>query len=90
MQYDDYERHSAVDIDYQILDGTSVVYSGTAAADTYDDYGRYWKTGEIRVPLSRASYASKEITVFLDPEGELVSEQWEMLESERRKSVTIP
>lgn len=89
LQYDDYERHSPVDIEYQIIDGSAVVHSGTAPADTFDERGRYWRTDEISVPLSRTTYLGKEITVFVDPEGKLLSEQWEMFENERRKTVTI-
>lgn len=90
MQYEDYERHDAVDIDYDVLDGSTVILSGSEPANSYDESGMYWKTDEVRVSISASTYSGKDITVFLDPDGALTADQWQASENERKQVVTIP
>jgi hypothetical protein len=91
LQYDTAGGGQAADIEYQILDGDTVVASGSGAADTYDSYFQTWGTQEIRVPVSQATYGGKTLTIFLDPEAKLTSSTWlnPSLDG-RKKNITIP
>jgi hypothetical protein len=91
LQYDTPSGGQAADIEYQILDGSTVVSSGAAAAGTYDSYAQTWDTDEIRAAVSQATYGGKTLTIFLDPDAKLTSDTWlnPSLDG-RKKDITIP
>jgi hypothetical protein len=76
FQYDGYEQKRAVDIEYQLLDGTTVVADGNARAGTWDDASKSRLTGEIRVPVAKVTHGGKTIVIFLDPDQKLLGDQW--------------
>jgi hypothetical protein len=80
----------ATEIEYQLLDGTTVVSSGTTQADEFDDVLLLWKSATVTVPVSQATYSDKTITVFLDPDGSVSSDTGFTTEADRQKTVSIP
>lgn len=89
IQFDDYGGE-ATEIEYQLLDGTTVVSSGTAHANEFDDVLLLWKSAAVSVPVSRATYSGKTITVFLDPDGSVSADTGFTTEADRKKTVSIP
>lgn len=91
FQYSDYQQHSAVDIDYDILDASDgVITSGSATTTSYDEYGATWTTDEVRVSVSRATYSGQTVTIFVDPDARLTASGLQFLEEDRRYDVVIP
>lgn len=81
----------ATEVEYQLLDGATEIASGSAEAATFDEVSKSWETGEIRVSVPLAQHSGKIITVFLDPDAKLTSDQWlDPALDGRRKDVTIP
>jgi hypothetical protein len=91
FQYADYTTGKAVEIEYQVLDGTTVITSGSALADTYSASGVFWFTDEITAPVSQEQYGGKTITIFLDPAGKLTADPYLSPELDgRQETVIIP
>jgi hypothetical protein len=91
FQYDGYQKKRAVDIEYQLLDGTTVVADGKAKAGTWEDSSKSWLTDEVRVPVPQATYGGKTIVIFLDPDQKLLGDQWaDPSLDPRKKSLVIP
>jgi hypothetical protein len=81
---------NATPIEYRILDGATVVSSGTAQADQFDDVLRLWKSAPVGVAVPRSTYSGKDVTVFLDPEAKVSSNTGIATEADRKKAITIP
>jgi len=84
------EIGQATAIEYELLDGTTLVTSGTAQASEFDDVLLLWKSATVSLPVSQATYAGKTITVFLDPDGSVSSDTGFTTEADRKKTVTKP
>ena len=89
IQFSDYSGE-ATEIEYQLLDGTTVVASGTAQANEFDDVLLLWKSATVSVSVLQATYSGKTITVFLDPDGSVSSDTGFTSEEDRKKTVSIP
>lgn len=89
IQFSDYGG-SETPIEYQVLDGATVISSGTAQADQFDDVMRFWKSTTVGVAVPRATYSGKDITVFLDPDAKVSSDNGFATEADRMKTISIP
>ncbi|MFP4382783.1 MAG: hypothetical protein ACLFST_09950 [Spirochaetia bacterium] len=91
FSYATYTTGKAVEIEYQILDGSEIIASGSALADIYCDIGLDWSTDEITVSIDQETYGGRTITIFLDPEAKLISDTYlnPALDG-RKETVTIP
>ncbi len=67
----------ATDIEYEVKDGSQVIYSGSVRADI-DQTGLkiIFESGLEDVYVPQATYAGKEIVVFLDPDFKLVADDY--------------
>jgi hypothetical protein len=64
-------------IEYQILEGTDLIESGTSNADENPDgMGIWFQTGTISIALPASEYSGKTITVWLDPDNKVTSSEY--------------
>ncbi len=65
-------------IEYKILDGESVVFSGNEDANINSDGGlkAFFVTPVINVPIDSNDYKNKTLTVWLDPENKQTSPEF--------------
>ena len=83
----------AVDIEYQILDNTTVIASGKAPASVSDGFlFIFFETEMINVPISSTTYSGKKLTVLLDPSLKVTSNEFksDVYLFYRKEEVTIP
>jgi len=83
----------SVDIEYQVLDNTTVVASGKTPASVSDGFlNIFFETELINVPISSATYSGKTLVVLLDPSLKVTLAEYksDYYLFYRREEVTIP
>jgi hypothetical protein len=84
----------AVSIEYKLLDGTTVIVSGKASADSNPDgYGLFYVTPEVEITIDGNALKGKILTVHLDPDNKVTSQEYTTetyVNLYKRASVLIP
>jgi len=65
----------ATNCEYQLLDGSTVITSGTANCNSnIDGMGLFWNSAGIQLNINQAIYTGKTLTVFLDPSNKITDD----------------
>ena len=66
-----------IDIEYQLLDGTTVITSGKALADEdKSSLGIAFYTPEIAIGIDKNVYSTKTLTIYLDPSNKVTADEY--------------
>jgi len=67
----------ATDIEFDVLEGTTVLLSDVVtAASNPDGMGMFFETGTVSLSLDQAVYTGKTLTIHLDPENKITSDEY--------------
>jgi hypothetical protein len=67
----------AVDIEYKLFDGSSVITSGKSSANSNPDgYGLFYVTPDIEIAVDGNALKGKTLTVHLDPENKVTLQEY--------------
>jgi hypothetical protein len=87
-------KGKAVPIEYQVLEGNTLITGGDAATVNGDaGLGAFFETDPISIPIDLDTYSGKTITVWLDPDNKITDDEYtndDMVELFKKEEVTIP